>query len=297
MGSHITRDLSPRVIMGTAACQPVYAGARGLDEMAARALIVHACIEGVRWFDAAPTYGHAETSLGWALAGRIGVRVATKVDARASFDDTLTSVIQSQRRVFSGMDPRLAAFGVVQLHNATVDTFLGGDGAYMALMDLKTRGAIMAVGATVYGEDEALAAIAAGVDYVQVPFNLLDRRMAVRVFPAAQQAGTKVWVRSVWLRGALASPTAAVPAAVHAAADRLRKRQWCSWSTLASHALRYVFAFPAVTGVVIGPRTPEEVTAAVVAARKGVLSWYRRTLFESIEPPPAALVDPRAWDR
>jgi aryl-alcohol dehydrogenase-like predicted oxidoreductase len=116
------------------------------------------------------------------------------------------------------------------------------------------------------------------------------------IFDQAEAAKVRVWVRSVWLRGALASPDAQCPAETKRAADRARRRQLCSWATWAELALRYALSFRQVTGVVIGPRTESELLAAVAAAEKGPLTWYRRALLESVAEPPRAVTDPRRWD-
>src|SRR5207249_7240388 len=78
---------------------------------------------------------------------------------------------------------------VMMIHSAPIEVIERGE-ALSILQDLKQQGHIKAVGASVYGEEAALAAIAdGGYDCLQIAYNILDRRPESRVFPAAHRSG------------------------------------------------------------------------------------------------------------
>lgn len=278
-----------RLVLGTAAFAPEYAGLPGLPSADAMRLALEACRTGVMWFETAPSYHGAEAVLGRTVSWRPGVSVATKVAGNLTSSELRASLTHSK------MSLGTSTLDAVLIHNATVSQLLGP--VMDELREQQSYGDIDLVGATVYEEDEALAAIAAHCDIVEVPFNLLDQRMAKRVFPAALKANVAIWVRSVWLRGALAF-NGKIPAnekmadAVLTAMNRL----WCSDPTDLAHvALRFVLGYEAVTGVVIGPRTETELIHARYAAEKGRLGWLRQLMATTLPEYGPDIYDPRKW--
>jgi aryl-alcohol dehydrogenase-like predicted oxidoreductase len=149
-----------------------------------------ACARGVNFFDTADTYGHGESeSLVAALLKgrpRAELIVASKAGwdfyqgggSRKRFDpDYLTFACgESLKRL--GTD----YIDLYQLHNPSLEQIQQGE-AVGALAALKQAGKIRFIGISVHREDEALAAVRDGrVDTLQLIFNLLDQRMAERVF-------------------------------------------------------------------------------------------------------------------
>jgi len=277
--------------LGTAALGADYGiaapGAFGRPSTRAAAAVVRAAADaGVAFVDTAPAYGNAERVVGLALRGRDDVVVATKLAAGAA---PRASVEASARAL--GRDP----IDVVQEHNATAAALSGVLGEQ--LRELRDAGLARAVGATVYGEDAALAAIDAGLDVVQVAYNLLDRRMADRVFPAAAAAGCAVVVRSAFLKGALTARAPWLPdelAPLRDAAEGARVAAGGTWTALAAAALRWCLAAP-VACVLAGPRTTGELDEALAAAAAGPLDGTEHARLAAVAPLQETLVDPRLW--
>src|SRR5207248_8004756 len=125
-----------------------------------------------------------------------------------SYHDRNLDCAALRERITSSVHQSLALLqadcvDVMMIHSAPVEAVKGGE-ALSILKKLKQQGHIRAVGASVYGEEAALAAIAdGGYDCLQIAYNILDRRPESRVFDAAQRSGVGLVARSVLLKGAL----------------------------------------------------------------------------------------------
>lgn len=276
--------------LGTAALARPYAGGFPPDPDYALALIGQAIDRfGVNLLDTAPAYG-SEGLVGIAAARWPHVMVATKLTTDGGTGIPVWRQIEHSRSAL-----QRDRIDLVQIHNATVWTFRDGR-AMNDLHEARSKGWIRMIGASVYTAPEASEAIRAGVDVLQVPYNLLDQRMrTLGVLTRAQKAGVGVLARSVWLRGALAACDADVPPVVRVAAWRTRMRLLASRETFPSLALRFALQSP-VASVVIGPRTVDELDQAYRAAIAGPLPWWRAGLASGCQKyATETIMDPRTW--
>src|SRR5205814_1842447 len=152
--------------------------------------------------DTAPAYGDAERIVGRAVGRDPRAIVATKTpplqDVASGFSRTVIPSIESSLRAL-GRD----TIDILHVHNATRDMIVAHE-PIDALLDARRRGLVRVLGATVYDEAAAHAAIRSGAfGVLQVAFNVLDQRMIREVIPAAHAAGIGVVVRSAFLKGAL----------------------------------------------------------------------------------------------
>ena len=138
------------------------------DEASALRLLREAVDRGVTLIDTAPTYGESERLVGRAVAGDPRVIVATKVTPPAEFANVRVSIdasLEASRRAINR--DRL---DIVQIHNATCEMIRSGE-VTDALLEAKRRGVVRLVGASVYGEQAALAVVRSGqFDILQVAF-------------------------------------------------------------------------------------------------------------------------------
>ncbi len=122
-----------------------------------------------------------------------------------------------------------------------------------------------AAGATVYGEEAALAAIACEqLAVVQVAMNALDRAPEARVMPAAQRAGTALVARSALLRGVLTPAGRALSgpfAPLRERTDRFRLACGATWDELPGAAVAFLLGRPGPACVLLGPRDAAELDA------------------------------------
>ena len=257
-------------------------------------VILEAVRRGINFIDTAPTYGDSERLIGRALSqlDATAVVISTKVvpATRVAVEESL-----DKSRVALKRD----VLDIVQLHNATPETI--ADPAFTGeLLDAQQKGVVRFIGATVYGEEAALAVIESRrFQLVQVAYSLLDQRMARRVFARAHQAGLGVVVRSALLKGALTPKARFLPAemaALTSAATGARDAlAGGDWTRLPEVALRFCLSAETVSSVLTGIRTDAELEAAFAAEGKGPLSFEDQVTARQLGVTDEDLIDPRHW--
>jgi aryl-alcohol dehydrogenase-like predicted oxidoreductase len=290
--------------LGTAALAMPY-GAPGAERSVpspamARRTVAYALERGVRFFDTAPVYGEAEALLATVLGGREDCVMATKLASPPAGWGALASR-ETRAHVRASTQASLRALrrerlDLLQIHNA--DRALIRRGAVVeALAELRQEGLVAQLGATVYGEAAALAAIAhPDLEVVQIAYSALDRRPERRVLPAAAAARTAVVARSLLLHGVLspAGRTLEGPfAALGAAADTLRRAFAVSWEELPGAAVAFVTHRPGIARALLGPRDEDELTALLdFTERRGEAAGEPRLAAPDL---PDWLLDPSIW--
>ncbi|HEV3093365.1 MAG TPA: aldo/keto reductase [Solirubrobacteraceae bacterium] len=294
----------PELGIGTAALALPY-GAPGSerpapDPILARRTLLAAVERGVRLFDTAPAYGEAEALLGGALGRREECLVATKLAIPlGGWEELSPREIRVHVRVSAEASLRALRrerIDLLQVHNA--DEALVRRGAVGdALAELRATGLLVATGATVYNERDALAVIASpAFDSVQIPYSALDRRPERAVLSAAADAGTKVIARSLLLRGVLSPAGRCLNGpfeALGAAADTVREALGASWEELPGAAVAFALSRPGIAYALLGPRDEPELLALLEGAERFAQAAARLEL----APPdlPDRLLDPSRW--
>jgi 1-deoxyxylulose-5-phosphate synthase len=258
--------------IGTVALSVAY-GPPGVQRPAphaaqARRVLLSAIERGVRVIDTAPAYGESETLVGQALGDRDGCTIATKLAIPDGGWDLL-SPAETRAYVRSSAQASLQALrrghlDLLQIHNAD-EPLIRRMTVVEALARLREEGLVARIGATLYGEAAALAAIdTAAFDVVQIAYSALDRRPERRVLPAAASAGKAVIARSLLLRGVL-SPAGrelgGAFAVLGRAADAVRRSLHVSWEQLPGAAVAFVASQPGIACALLGPRDERELDA------------------------------------
>jgi D-threo-aldose 1-dehydrogenase len=284
-------------------CAPIGGMFEPVGEDQARATVVAAHAAGVRMFDTAPLYGYgtSERRLGAALAAfpRDELVISTKVgrllvprdggpveqgevwpgehDLRPVFDFSADGVRRSleaslERMGLDRVDIALIHDPDDHLEQALRDTV-------PALARLRDEGLITAVGAGM-NQTAALTRFVreTDVDCVMVAgrYTLLDQSAADELLPTCLDRAVAVLVAGVFNSGVLAEPAAqatydyatASPAMVDRA---VRIAGVCARFDvpIAAAAMAFPLRHPAVRSVVVGARSPEEMTAdAALFARR-----------------------------
>jgi D-threo-aldose 1-dehydrogenase len=265
------------------------------DEDAAGALAA-AWAAGIRAFDTAPHYGVglSEQRIGRFLAGRPRDEfvLSTKVGRRLvpaagdvegvegfygtprlarvwdySRDGVLATLADSLRRL--GTD----RVDIALIHDPDDHAGEALDGAYAALDQLRSEGAVGAVGV---GMNQAPLlewfVERADLDCVLVAgrYSLLDTSAADSLFPACQRRGVAVLAAGVFNSGILANPRPGAtydyaPAAAALVERAQRIRAVCARHEvpISAAALAFALRHPAVTAVVVGARNAGEITEDV----------------------------------
>jgi aryl-alcohol dehydrogenase-like predicted oxidoreductase len=246
------------------------------EEQAAR-LLNRALDLGVNFIDTARAYGTSEEIIGRALKSRRQEYVlATKLapikeegqgDAELC-EQVKASIAQSLRMLQADV------IDLLQLHYAPVDVIASGR-VLAAARDAQQAGYVRYIGASTYGEEAPLAALAdGGYDTLQVAYNLADRTMEAQVLPLARQQDVGVIVRSVLLRGVLTHRYRLVPPALgdlKAAIERVAGIAAADGIDIPEMAYRFVLSNPAVSTALVGTARMEELEAALAFAANGKL--------------------------
>jgi D-threo-aldose 1-dehydrogenase len=290
--------------IGTAALAVPY-GPPGAEQSApvpavARRTLLAAWERGVRFFDTAPAYGEAEALVGAALDGREDCIVASKLTIPRGGWEAL-SPSETRVHVRASTQASLRALrrerlNVLQIHNAT-EALIRRGAVVAALAELRQEGFVDRLGATVYGEADALVAVAdRQLDVVQVAFSALDRRPEGRVLPAAVAAEKAVVARSLLLHGVLSAagrdlhgPFAPLGGAV----DAVRRAFGVDWAQLPGAAVAFVTNRPGIAWALLGPREEGELIALldqVERFREAAASWQL-----AAPELPDWLLDPSRW--
>jgi aryl-alcohol dehydrogenase-like predicted oxidoreductase len=197
----------PNLVLGTAQLGMIYGIANKTgqpDQKTATEIIAIAWEEGLREFDTAQSYGVSENILGKALF-EIGAsstaRIISKFDPQL---DHLNASILSD-----SMDRSLERIGIPSLYGMMLHReemiSLWNKGLSVILNDLVGSGRVAHIGVAVYSPEYAIQALMMdGIDMVQIPANLLDRRFEnAGVYELAERMGKKLFIRSIFLQGLL----------------------------------------------------------------------------------------------
>jgi D-threo-aldose 1-dehydrogenase len=260
-----------------------------ISDAQAEATIDAAWAAGVRWFDTAPLYGHglSEARLGRALRGRArdSYVLSTKVGRRlvsGSDPDTIFAAVPPLRPVFDfSYDGVLRAFDetlarlaldrvdVLHVHDPDDHEAAAVEGAFRALHRLRDEGAIGAVGAGMNQSAMLARFVRQGlVDCVLVAgrYSILDQSALADLLPAAEAGGVAVIAAGVFNSGLLADPRPGAtfdylpaPAELIERARRLAAICDACGVPLRAAALQFPARHPAVTAVLVGARSPQEI--------------------------------------
>ena len=273
------------------------------DDEAAR--VVRRALElGVCHLDTAPAYGHgtAERRVGAGLAGLprssfvlgtavgrlivprfgvpkvLGTGEGHYVDAPPS-EAVVDLTVDGVRRCLLDSLDRL---GLIRVDLVNLEVPLGQEQvalsqAYPALAELRAQGVIGAIGLVAGAAATILHLLdQVELDVVQLTggYHLLDRSADVEVLPACRKAGVSVVVGGVFLSGVLARPRPGVlhrgePVPHVQVVQAGRMEQICAeyGVPLTAAALQFPLRNPAVTGLLVGPRTVAELEESVASMR------------------------------
>jgi len=268
-----------------------------VSDETARATLDRAWQLGIRYFDVAPLYGNglAERRAGAVLAGkpRAEFTLSTKVgrliraggsqqEFWADDDGTLGPVFDfSAAGTLASYAESLDRLGldradILHLHDPDNHYEQAVSGALPALAGLRAAGRIGAVSAGMNQPEMLADLVRTGeLDCVLLAgrFSLLDQSGGDELLPLCAERGVSVIVGGVFNSGLLADPRPGARfdyvTADDATLDRaLALRDACRRHDvpLRAAAIQFPFTHPAVTAVVVGARTPDEVADAVAMA-------------------------------
>ncbi|MET8807653.1 aldo/keto reductase [Streptomyces sp. NPDC004546] len=271
-----------------------------LDDDTAANTLATAWSCGIRYFDTSPHYGigHSERRIGEFLKGmpRDGFTLSTKVGRLlveqdpAGRRDEPFHVPATHRRVWDfsrdgvlrSAEDSLARMGVDRvdllfLHDAEEHFEDALREGYPALAELRAQGVVGAVGAGMYHPGMLTRLVEeTDVDVVMLSgrYTLLDHSALDDLLPACSARGVSVLAASIFNSGLLATPRPAEGASFDyapAAPEVLRRAREIAavceahGVTLPQAAMAFPLLHPAVAGIVVGMRSPQEVRDDIAA--------------------------------
>ncbi len=277
-------------------------GAWGNADHAESVRIIHAALDaGINFIDTADVYsaGESEEIVGEALEGRRDqVILATKAHVAMGPDPNMAG--NSRRWLVREVEASLRRLrtdhiDLYQIHRPDPSTDL--DETLSALSDLVHSGKVRAIGSSTFPVDQIVEAqwVAERRGHVrfrceQPPYSILVRGVETAVLPTCARygMGAIVWspLAGGWLTGKYRKaanvdmtrgraarlplrfdPSLPVNQAKMAAVEELTKIAEDVGCSLAHMALAFVAAHPAVTAAIIGPRTMDQLTDLLAAAK------------------------------
>ncbi|MER5512983.1 aldo/keto reductase [Streptomyces sp. NPDC002766] len=269
------------------------------DETAAEALEA-AWDSGIRYFDTSPHYGigHSERRVGGLLRSRprAEATLSTKVGRLlvpqdpAGRTDEAFAVPATHRRVWDfsrdgvlrSVEDSLERMGVdridlLLLHDAEEHFEDALSQGLPALVELRAQGVVGAIGAGMYHPGKLTRLVEeSDVDVVMLSgrYTLLDQSALDELLPACTDRGVSVLAASIFNSGLLATARPSdgatfdyAPAAPQMIERAHRIADVCEAHgvTLPALAVAFPLLHPAVSGIVVGMRTAEEVHRNVAA--------------------------------
>jgi D-threo-aldose 1-dehydrogenase len=270
-----------------------------VSEQAARETLDRGLHHGLRLFDTAPLYGHgvserragaalkAHPRTDFVLSTKVGrlIRAPEAPGAEGSqpiwadlpentapvFDFSYDGV----RRSFEESLERLGLerVDILLLHDPDHHFDEAMSGAYQALADLRSDGIVGAIGAGM-NQAQMLARFAREGSFdcflLAGRFTLLDRSGLDELLPLCAERGIAVIAAGVYQSGLLADPRAGAsdnytPVQAQRLQRALELQGICAefGVPLRAAAVQFPFSHPAITSVIVGVRSPEEVDDAV----------------------------------
>ena len=259
---------------------------------------------GVNLFDTARSYGESEAVIGRALKEWNGSKpiLVTKViipkEAQSMELGTLRAeihpLIETSLKTL-GVD----TLDVLLIHNAQRD-HLKNPEILRCLTEAQQQGKVRFLGASCPADQDLCLELLAQPAFraLEVPFNLLDQKMRHRVFEGAAKSRVAIFVRSVYLRGLLTDRIFSAPERLDPlkhAATKVQQLAETASGSLPETAVRFCLSYPAVSSVLIGMKTPEELLANLAHAEKGTFSSELVALLESQSMENDSLVNTAKW--
>ncbi len=264
---------------------------------------------GVTHLDCAADYGVAEYRLGQILSSDLQSRVTTVtklsalegLSANATDQELLSHVHASVYRSCTNLNLRSLPY--LLLHRWKHRTSHEGR-LWKILKDLKNQGVVKHLGASVQDPKEALEAIVdPDVEFIQLPFNLLDRRLLVAGFPdlARKRSDVVVQARSIFLQGLLVSPGHLWPKVPNADPSSILMR--LSWfvktfnrQSIQDLCVAYARSQDWIDCLVVGMDNLEQLEQNVKLFGRPPLSQHQKDqLDREFSELPAELLNPALW--
>jgi aryl-alcohol dehydrogenase-like predicted oxidoreductase len=297
-----TLENDHRLVLGTVQLGMPYgiANKDGMPTFDTALAIVHAAwSSGVREFDTAQGYGSSEDVLGKVFA-ELGIAKDVKVISK--FEPTLDHL--NKAVMLEAIDTSLNTIGVSQLFGIMLHReellLLWDEGLKAILQSFVEAGKVKYIGVSVYTPEKAIQALnTSGIDIVQLPTNILDRRFEdAGVFELARQKRKTIYIRSIFLQGLILMASDSVPDKMKYVKPVLEKLDLlCNELEMTRHelALNYFKVALPDTKILFGADSPDHVKQNINCWEKDSLQYpesYVKAVFKDVD---IRILKPNLW--
>ena len=266
-----------------------------------RDIVTCALEEGINCFDTAAAYGESERVLGKILAE---LNVADQVVV-VSKNQPIGDVDVPSEKVPEFIEKSLLQ-SLKNLQMESLPVFLFHRDKDLPWMDvlhaMKDKGLVERVGISVDTSEGAKQAVENDlVEAVQLPHNLFDHRFSGEVFDRVQKRKIKLFARSAFLQGLLLMPEERIPGNLHVVVPVRRKVEALAREAgmgMPELCLRYSLSFPAITSVLIGVDSIEQLRENAAMAKRGPLEEsLLKKIDECVPEFPEEILRPTCWNK
>jgi spore coat polysaccharide biosynthesis protein SpsF (cytidylyltransferase family)/aryl-alcohol dehydrogenase-like predicted oxidoreductase len=308
----IDGKLHSQMTLGTVQLGMEYGAANRTGKPAkatAVAMVRSAVAHGVAALDTARTYGESEAVIGEALTGawRSRVQVVTKLDTLKTMSSGASDA-SIQAAVDASIDRSCEALGTEKLQTLLLHDWAHyprwNGAVWRRLVELRDRGRIENLGASVYEPHEALVALRdMDLKHLQIPMNVLDWRWKAEGVDRAigDRPDVIVHARSSLLQGLLAMNAESWPAVgsfdTSDCVERLRDAaRDFHRASVVDLCLAYVRSQSWITSVVVGCETMEQLSENLGLFRLPALTAEEaEELEQRLLKAPDTLLNPSKW--
>ncbi len=291
-----------RVMLGTVQFGMDYGIARGgrPDYAACRDIVACALESGINCFDTAASYGDSEQILGRILAELKVADQVLVVSKNRPISDIAFSLDKAREFIEQSL---LQSLKNLQMESLPVFLFhCGKDLTWIdALHTMKGKGLVKHIGISVDTAEDAKKALENDlVEAIQLPHNLFDHRFEKQIFDSVEERKLKLFARSAFLQGLLLMPEEKIPENLHLVVPVRRKIEGIARNAgmgMPELCLRYSLSFPAITSVLIGVDSPEQLRENVAIMKRGPLNQDLINKIDACVPDfPNSIVRPACWN-
>ena len=239
-----------------------------------RSILNYAHSQNIDLLDTAPAYGNSEKVLGVANVQNFKVVTKTRHFNNAEVSNSDIDLLKKDFSC-SLTDLRQESFYGVLVHNASDLLKSGAEKLYDHLQELKQAEKIEKIGVSVYDYSQLQSILDNfDIDLVQLPFNILDRRMIDSgMLSTLRSKGVEVHARSVFLQGLLLM----TEQSRHEKFNRWSGlwKIWHEWLndnqiTALEATIRYAISMPEISKVLVGVDNKDQLKEIIIASN-GIL--------------------------
>jgi aryl-alcohol dehydrogenase-like predicted oxidoreductase len=234
----------------------------------------YAHLKGIDLLDTAPAYGDSEKILGRMDISNFKVVTKTRHFNSLEIKNNDVKLLNNDFYHSLGDLKQDSVYGVL-VHNADDLLKPGAEKLFDQLHELKQAEKIIKIGVSVYDYCQLQSILNIfDIDLVQLPFNILDRRMVDSgMFTKLREMNIEVHARSVFLQGLLLMSEKNRP-------DKFKRwsalwKIWHEWLndnqiTALEAAIRYAISMPEISKVLVGVDNKDQLKEIIIASN-GVL--------------------------